>query len=1005
MKKTRNLLLALALFVGGSLFAQSQRELRELMHNRGEYYFTLSVGNPSEIQAISDLCSVDGTDGRTVVCYANQQQYDKLLQAGYEPNLQTPPSLLEEAKMWDGNRATYAWDSYPTYSQYESMMQAYPSSAVSGRTCSLLTLGTLNSGRKIMGVRINNGSPEGKPKFLYSSTIHGDETTGWILMLRLIDELCTSTESRIVNLVDNLDIFIFPNTNPDGTYYGGNNTVTGARRANANNVDMNRNYPDPHSSAHPDGNAYQTETQWFMQLAEDYAFTMAANYHGGAQVVNYPWDNTSTRHADDAWWQYVSREYANLCHAVSSSYMTDENNGITNGADWYTIGGGRQDYMNGYRQCREVTVECSTTKNPSGSQLPTFWNYNHNSMLAYMEQCLNGVHGMVYDATTDAPLDGVTVTVLNHDDEYSIVSSHEDGDFHRPIKGGTWDFKFTKEGYCAETVSVTVADGQREDVAVYLYPEGSCPVVLDCYEQTLPTAAGDYVLGYLDGSTLRMPTHNNSSTVTATSVEVTATSTGFSVEQGSNVPLVTLTAYGNGGQYYIKYNNRYLSKSNYNTNLSWSSNSSQNSRWYVDTDGIYMTVSSSGGWGGSSTTTYYLYYNNGFRLSTTANNNIHFYVEGDCPMTTYYKDIVGYAGTGDRYYLIASPIGEVNPEDVTDMLSNDYDLYYFDQSSCDGLLEWVNYEGPDGDYNLLAGKGYLYANSEDVTLAFTGYPYEGSGEVTLTKEDFRFSGWNLVGNPFAETANIGNRAFYRMNSNGTEIVPATEASIAPMEGIFVIAEEDGETLTFITGEPEPGKGAMLVLSILRNRGTAIDRAIVRFDNGDLLPKFQLNPNSTKVYIPQNNKDYAVVNAEEDGEMPVNFKAAANGTYTIGVNSQEVDFRYLHLIDNLTGADIDLLATPSYTFEANVADHAYRFRLVFVSGSSANSDTFAFYSNGSWIVDNDGDAVLQVIDVTGRLLSSEQIDGCFSKRINAAPGVYMLRLVNGERVRTQKIVID
>ena len=377
-------------------------------------------------------------------------------------------------------------------------------------------------------------------------------------------------------------------------------------------------------------------------------------------------------------------------------------------------------------------------------------------------------------------------------------------------------------------------------------------------------------------------------------------------------------------------------------------------------------------------------------------------------MQTFTKEILGYSSDPevcDRYYLIASPIGEVDPENVNNMLVNSYDLYYFDQSSCDGLLEWVNYEGPDGDYNLLAGKGYLYANSEDVTLAFTGYPYEGSGEVTLTKEDFRFSGWNLVGNPFAETANIGNRAFYRMNSNGTEIVPATEASIAPMEGIFVIAEEDGETLTFITGEPEPGKGAMLVLSILRNRGTAIDRAIVRFDNGDLLPKFQLNPNSTKVYIPKNNKDYAVVNAEEDGEMPVNFKAAANGTYTIGVNSQEVDFRYLHLIDNLTGADIDLLATPSYTFEANVTDHAYRFRLVFVSGSSANSDTFAFYSNGSWIVDNDGDAVLQVIDVTGRLLSSEQIDGCFSKRINAASGVYMLRLVNGERVRTQKIVIE
>ena len=461
MRVLRYFIILCIAVISGSLNAQSQKELGQLMRERNEYYFTLSINDFSEIRAICDLCSVDDTDGRMVVCYANQQQYDRLLQAGYQPNLQTPPSLREEAKMWDGNRATYAWDSYPTYSQYESMMQAYPASVVDGRTCTLMTLGTLSSGRKIMGVRINNGDTTGKPKFLYSSTIHGDETTGWILMLRLIDELCTSTDSRIVNLVNNLDIFIFPNTNPDGTYAGGNNTVTGATRANGNGVDMNRNYPDPHSSAHPDGNAYQMETQWFMQLAEDYPFVMAANYHGGAQVVNYPWDNTYTRHADDAWWQYVSREYAQLCQAVSSSYMTGQNNGITNGADWYMIGGGRQDYMNGYRQCREVTVECSTTKCPSASTLPNYWNYNHNAMLTYMEQCLNGVHGFVYDADTNLPLDGVTVTVQDHDDEYSFVSTHEAGDFHRPIKAGTYTFAFEKEGYCPYFVDVTISDDER----------------------------------------------------------------------------------------------------------------------------------------------------------------------------------------------------------------------------------------------------------------------------------------------------------------------------------------------------------------------------------------------------------------------------------------------------------------------------------------------------------------------------------------------------------------
>lgn len=630
MKTIRYFVLLCAAFITGAVCAQSQKELGQLMRERNEYYFTLSVNDLTEIQTINSICSVDGFDGRNVVCYANQQQYDNLLHAGYQPNLQTPPSLLEEAKMWDGNRSTYEWDSYPTYSQYQSMMEAFPTSTVSGRTCTYMELGTLSSGRKIMGVRINNGSPEGKPKFLYSSTIHGDETTGWILMLRLIDELCTSTDSRIVNLVNNLDIFIFPNTNPDGTYYGGNNTVTGARRYNANSIDMNRNYPDPHSSAHPDGNAYQTETQWFMQLAEDYSFVMAANYHGGAEVVNYPWDNTSTRHADDAWWQYVSREYAQSCQTVSSSYMvtldgSSNPTGITNGADWYMIGGGRQDYMNGYRQCREVTVECSTTKNPSASTLPNYWNYNHNAMLTYMEQCLNGVHGFVYDASTSQPLDGVTVTVLNHDDAYSKVSTHEAGDFHRPIKGGSYTFKFSKDGYVDETVNVIVADGQRQNLTVHLTPGGSSSVAMNCYEQTMPSSAGTFVMGYLDGSSLVMPTHNNSTTVTSTSATVTPTENGISVEEGTALIEVALTAYGNNGQYYIKYNNRYLARSSMGSSLTWSSSTPTYGRWYITDNGIYVTRNNN---------TYYLYYDtnsSSFKLSTSSQNNIAFYTECDCP--------------------------------------------------------------------------------------------------------------------------------------------------------------------------------------------------------------------------------------------------------------------------------------------------------------------------------------------------------------------------------------
>ena len=466
MKSLRYFIILCVAVISGSLSAQSQRELSQLMRERGEYYFTLNVDNPKEIQAISEICSVDGTDGRRVVAYANQKEYDRLLQAGFQPTLQTPPSLRANVTMWNG-QGTYNWDSYLTYPQYVSMMEGFPSKAISGRTCTLFSLGTLatSNHRQLLGVRINNGSPEGKPKFLYTSTMHGDEITGMILMLRLINELCTSTDSQIVNLVNNLDIYIMPLTNPDGTYKGGNSTVNSAQRYNGNNIDLNRNYKDYYQGAHPDGNGYEDETIWTMAMGDENLFTMSANYHGGAEVMNYPWDATYDDHVDKAWYEYVCTEYVQIARQTYSSYMSDTySDGVTSGADWYVITGSRQDYMNAYAQCREVTVECSSTKTPSASSLPSYWNYNRNSMLAFMEQALKGVHGFVYDAVSGASLEGVTVTVEGHDNETSFVTSHSIGDFHRPIKGGTYTFTFTKQGYYPESVQVTVADGQRVEL-------------------------------------------------------------------------------------------------------------------------------------------------------------------------------------------------------------------------------------------------------------------------------------------------------------------------------------------------------------------------------------------------------------------------------------------------------------------------------------------------------------------------------------------------------------
>ena len=75
------------------------------------------------------------------------------------------------------------------------------------------------------------------------------------------------------------------------------------------------------------------------------------------------------------------------------------------------------------------------------------------------------------------------------------------------------------------------------------------------------------------------------------------------------------------------YKNRYLAKSNFGSSLTWSTSQSSNGRWYINSNGIYVT---------STNRNYYLYYNNGsFALSTSQQNNIKFYVQGDCPVAEF----------------------------------------------------------------------------------------------------------------------------------------------------------------------------------------------------------------------------------------------------------------------------------------------------------------------------------------------------------------------------------
>ena len=386
-------------------------------------------------------------------------------------------------------------------------------------------------------------------------------------------------------------------------------------------------------------------------------------------------------------------------------------------------------------------------------------------------------------------------------------------------------------------------------------------------------------------------------------------------------------------------------------------------------------------------------------IASTSNPTTVFFTSN---ASGYTLDITPYSGSKDHYYLIASPVGAKLASEVTNLTSNNYDLYSFNPGA---ELEWINHRNEE-NFSLQPGVGYLYANSGDgvndvVTLTFNGNTLEGeSFEITLTTAEaadgLDFPGWNLVGNPF-EVVAYPNAPFYTMNpENGNYIANDANAALPAMNGAFVYNNETSVTFNKTQGSKAP----MLALNLSSN-GKVLDRAIVSFGQGQQLPKFQFRDNSTKVYIPQDGNDYALVRSEGIGEMPVSFKAETNGSYSLNLSSENVDFAYLHLIDNLTGADHDLLANPTYSFSANTTDYDSRFRLVFATAD--DDECFAFFSNSTLFVNNEGSAVLQVVDVNGRIVKSESINGCANVGFDAAPGVYMVRLVNGDSMKVQKVV--
>ncbi|XP_041052647.1 carboxypeptidase M-like [Carcharodon carcharias] len=301
----------------------------------------------------------------------------------------------------------------------------------------------------------------GTPEFKYIGNIHGNEPVGRELLLHLVEYLVTGygLDPNVTALVDSMRIHILPALNPDGfaiSKVGDCEGVNG--RYNKNGLDLNRNFPDPFEENRVER---QLETQAMMDWIQSEPFVLSATFHGGAVLANYPYDNrkpdtfsnaTYSMAPDDDILRYISKVYS----TTHANMFTGNHcgltfaDGIVNGAEWYAVKGGMQDYNYVWGRCLDITLELTCCKYPQADQLPQLWNDNKAAMLEFMRLIHLGIKGQVLDENGN-PIDGAEIQVEGRDNILPFTST-QNGEYYRILLPGNYNIKVQVKGLIVSAI-------------------------------------------------------------------------------------------------------------------------------------------------------------------------------------------------------------------------------------------------------------------------------------------------------------------------------------------------------------------------------------------------------------------------------------------------------------------------------------------------------------------------------------------------------------------------
>jgi len=406
----------------------------------GRFPVEITLASPAEMELLYkwdlDIATVHGS---VVTAHVDDAQLSTIRQAG----------LAVEAVPYRARRAYLEMvrsgrEDYHTYATLTAELQQI--AAAHPDICTLFSIGQSVEGRELWMMKISDHAAidEPEPELKYSSTIHGNEVVGMEMCVYFIRLLVNDygVDPTHTALVNDLEFFICPLHNPDGNYHG--------VRENAQGYDLNRAFPDPVDDPNDTPVGRPPEVQHMMYFQYAHNALLGINYHGGAKVVNYPWDSMYGEYTpDDALIRNLSLGYAYRNPPMWNS--GEFFHGVTIGWAWYVIHGGMQDWAYNWRNELHVTIELDDDMWPPSSRLAQLWIENRDAMLWWAEQARIGVEGFVTDAQDGSPIKA-TVDVVQIGKP--MWGEPLQGYYHRMLEPGTYTIEYRAFGY-APAVTVT----------------------------------------------------------------------------------------------------------------------------------------------------------------------------------------------------------------------------------------------------------------------------------------------------------------------------------------------------------------------------------------------------------------------------------------------------------------------------------------------------------------------------------------------------------------------